>query len=366
MLAQAFAALSPLFRDAYQTLLSRELPASSSLRPLHERYLRYASGDSVLPRPILAYMGYHARSPAIDFADADRLLECFLIAQLLRDILAIHDDVVDEDMEKFGAPTLPLAFSSDRGLHGSLTRSGKDLALFYGDILFGVLGRLVSELPTHAIARVQRLVGETFAVTSAGQAEELLVERSPVASTTPEDVLSIAERKAARYCYSFPFLLGAYVAGHSDEDTGSAARLLIAIGRASQVIDDITGAFPGVVDRDKDSIGEIMQLRRTIPLVLFARTPTLPAGTRALLSQEPPLAEGDALALRQAMWKSDVPERSLALSEDLLAEAMRLFDRMVAEARIGAPTSEYLADLIEFRLRGSLGRLREGIAACRT
>jgi geranylgeranyl pyrophosphate synthase len=309
-------------------------------------------------------MGFHALSGSVDFTDDEGLLDRLLIAQLLRDILAIHDDVVDEDHEKFGAPTLPLSLSSDRGLEGELSRQGKDLALFYGDILFGVLGKLVGKLPSHALARVQGLIGETFAVTSSGQAEELLVESSPVADTTVGTILGIAERKAAHYCYVFPFRLGAYLAGHSDEDIEAGARLLLAIGRASQVIDDITGAFPGVVDDDKDSIGEIMQLRRTVPLVLFARESSPDEQSQRLLLQHPPLEQNEALELRRAMWKSDVPQRALELCEAQLAVAMRCFDEVRSEMRIGVPTREYLADLIDFRLRGSLERLRKGIAAC--
>ena len=365
MLEQAFKCLSPKFSAAYQVLLSRELPSDPLLGLVNDKYRQYATSDSVLPRPILAYMGYHAMSEHVDFSDTDGLLDMLLIAQLLRDILAIHDDVVDEDREKFGAPTLPLSFSSDLGLKGELTRGGKDMAIFYGDILFGVLGRLIGKLPLHTLTRVQQLVGETLAVTSSGQVEELLIENSPVLDTSVETILRIAERKAARYCYVFPFCLGAYLAGHSDEDIGSGASLLLAIGRASQVIDDITGAFPGVVDEDKDSIGEIRSLRRTVPLVLFAQINSMDASSRRLLTQPPPLSHEDAIALRFAMWKSEAPQRALELCEAQLTAALRGLALMESENRIGGPTKEYLADLIEFRLRGSLERLRKGISEIR-
>jgi geranylgeranyl pyrophosphate synthase len=356
MLQEAFNVLSPVFMTRYQQLLTNELPSDPELERINRKYMVYAQGDRFLPRPILAYFGYHATSNDVDFSDVHDIADGLLLAQLLRDVLAIHDDVVDEDREKFGAPTLPLALSSEEGSGKLLTQHGKDLAIYYGDLLVGVMHRLIARLEPCAASRVLRLVGDTLAITSQGQLEELLIERRSIAEVDPNLILMISERKAAYYCYAFPFKLGVCLAGHYDDSVEDARMLLTKVGQASQVIDDITGAFPGVIDSDKDSIGELMHLRRTIPLILLAQQ-NLPDTLRRILENEPPLDEKDALQVREALWGSNVPHLALEVCNRLLAGVDSLIDQVC----IGEASMAYFRDLIDFRLRDTVERLRKAI-----
>ncbi len=128
MLEQAFAALSPRLTDPYVSLLGRELAGSPELAELYRVYVEYALRDRHLARPVLAYFGYHATSATVDFTELPTIGDGLLLAQLLRDFLAIHDDIVDEDLDKFGAPPLPVALSTPDGAGTALTKRGKDLA----------------------------------------------------------------------------------------------------------------------------------------------------------------------------------------------------------------------------------------------
>ncbi len=97
MLAEAFTHLSPQLVERYRALLAHEVADSPELDHLHQLYTEYALRDLHLPRPVLAYFGYHALSDAVDFTDVDRIGDGLVLPQLLRDVLAIRDDVVDED-----------------------------------------------------------------------------------------------------------------------------------------------------------------------------------------------------------------------------------------------------------------------------
>ncbi|MBV9011894.1 MAG: polyprenyl synthetase family protein [Pseudonocardiales bacterium] len=155
-------------------------------------------------------------------------------------------------------PPLPVALSNTVG---QLTQHGKDLALYYGDFLVGVLFRVAADVPGEAGRVLVRLITDTLYVNQRGQLAELLAEEKPLTDVTIGDLLLIGERKAAHYCYSFPFVLGATLVGHAIADIEPAVRLLLKIGTASQVVDDIPGTFPGVIDHDKDTLGEIANLR---------------------------------------------------------------------------------------------------------
>lgn len=355
MLTEAFTTLSPRLAHGYEALLGHYLASSPELDGLHRQYRAYALRDTYLPRPVLAYFGYHAHSSEVDFNDLDHIGPGIYLAQLLRDFLAIHDDIVDEDLDKFGAPPLPVAMSATNG--AALTKNGKDLALYYGDLLMGVALRVATDLGGDTAARVSSLLANTLYTNQRGQLAELLTETSSVSSTTVDDLLLIGERKAAHYCYAFPFALGAHLAGHDPGPLTSVRELLLRIGTASQVIDDLTGAFPGAIDHDKDTLGEIAHLRRTVPLVLLAAS-DLPQDIAALLARAAPLLEEEALALRDHMWASDVPLQALAVCE----ESVGWIQAAAEELPLGRAAHQYLGDLVNHRLADSLARLRASIA----
>lgn len=181
---------------------------------------------------------------------------------------------------------------------------------------------------------------------------ELLTEERQLRDTNVEDVLLIGEHKAANYCYAFPFALGATLAGHPPDVIDPVVSVLRAIGTLSQVVDDLTGAFPGVIDNDKDTLGEIANLRRALPLVLLAHN-TAQADIIELLSGPTPLDENDARQLREYLWNSDAPRLALTLCRDKLSRIQSL----VHTLPIGKATATYLDDLVRHRLATTISHL---------
>lgn len=355
MLDDAFTHLSPRLATRYHALLDRELADSPELADMHRAYTDYARLDAHLPRPILAYFGYHALAEGVDFTDLDDIGDALLIPQLLRDVLAIHDDVVDEDLDKFGAQPLPVALSG--GSPGVLTEHGKNLALFYADLLVGVMLRVTTTLPSPIAAAISHLIGQILYTNQRGQLAELRAETRPLTDTTIDDVLCIGERKAAYYCYVFPFTLGARLAGHHDQMIAPVVDLLVRIGTASQVIDDLTGAFPGLIDNDKDTLAEIAHLRRTIPMVLLAQHHGDDHHIHDLLTATAPLSRTDALQLRADLLNSSVPRRASALCTSLITD----ISVMLADLPTGRATTTYLRDLVQHRLVTSVDRLQAAV-----
>jgi geranylgeranyl pyrophosphate synthase len=133
--------------------------------------------------------------------------------------------------------------------------------------------------------------------------------------------------------------------GHEQEIIEPARLVLVEIGKVSQVIDDITGTFPGILDDDKDSIGEIANLRRTIPLVLLAQQ-ELPTWVRDLLGSKPPLDHSVAIQLREVLWHSQVPALALELCQRSITEIKLRLENLA----LGRVTHAYLIDLFRHRL----------------
>lgn len=359
MLEEAFAQLSPVLLSRYEALIRRETAESPELHSLHAEYLPYALRDQFLPRPILAYMGYHATSSSVPFNDLDIIGDELFLPQLVRDFLAIHDDVVDEDLEKFGEPPLPVAYSYRSGKRAGstgITKQGKDFALFYGDFLLGIIFRIVARMdPPSAAVRMTKLLADTLYVNQRGQLKELLLEEQPLTVATIDNVLDVHKKKAAYYCYSLPFEVGVVTGGHDPALARSVGVVLLELGTASQIIDDVTGALPGVLDHDKDTLGEIINLRRTVPLVLLAQQERLAPDVRNLLSYESPLDQGQALRVREALWASDVPRQCVSLVEEYASKV----SVQLGSLAVAGPAREYLSDLVDRRLMANVAKLRE-------
>lgn len=66
MLAEAFHKLSPQLATLYSALLTRELAGRPELASLHGAYIEYAQRDRHLPRPVLAYFGFHAVADVVE------------------------------------------------------------------------------------------------------------------------------------------------------------------------------------------------------------------------------------------------------------------------------------------------------------
>jgi len=355
MLTEAFTTLSPQLAARYHAVLARALIGSPELTTLHEHYLDYARLDAHLPRPVLAYFGYHATAEEVTFGDLDTIGNGLLIAQLVRDFLAIHDDIVDEDLDKFGTAPLPVRLSGQ--VDQKLNQHGKNLALYYGDFLIGVIFQLAANTGTYAPS-VTRLIGDTIYVTQRGQLAELLTEKRKLRDTEVEDVLLVGERKAAHYCYGFPFALGATLAGHPPEMIDPVVSLLLVIGTLSQAVDDLVGAFPKVIKNDKDSLGEIANLRRTLPLVLLAHN-TIQTDVIELLSAPTPLDEDGARRIREHLWDSDVPRLALILCQSKLDRVQSRLNKLP----VGTATATYLNDLVHYRLTTNINCLARALVA---
>ncbi|WP_434582205.1 polyprenyl synthetase family protein [Carbonactinospora thermoautotrophica] len=326
MLKELFATLSPRLRDRYRNLLAdwlgKHLPHGGQLT---EVYLRYALGDEYLPRPLLMLIAYSADRARVGEPELAELGNLVFLPQVMRDLLAIHDDVIDEDIEKFGQPTIPAAFTR---LAGGNAKTGRDLAILWSDLLFSLLDDLIdqADLSPELGHQLSRVVSRALRRTQRGQLRELQFQAFAPAAIGPEDLLAMYADKAAEYCYAAPFELGAVLAGLDPARRHAARAVLEDIGVASQVIDDIAGGCPDMLGHHKDTRGEILNLRRSLLLVRLART--LPANH---------------------------PLTSVLAADRLARRAAERLD----DLRLGPAAREYLHDLLQVRVLDALAPLTQ-------
>ena len=177
-------------------------------------------------RPFLTVAAYQAlcEDPEAPIPDAVKKLavavECFHKASL------IHDDIEDEDDERYGEKTLC-------GEHGVA------VALNAGDLLIGEGYRLIAEsgVPAAAALAMVRVAADGQRALCQGQGAELAWARAPKPLATKE-VIEIFRLKTAP-AFEVALKLGAAAAGQLDDTADALRAYSEALGIAYQIRDDM-------------------------------------------------------------------------------------------------------------------------------
>lgn len=351
MLKEAFQELSPRILERYRSFLGRSLPADPKLRSLHDLYSEYTCRDINFPRPILTFFGRFHREERVSFDSLDEIGPPLFISQILRDFLAIHDDIVDEDIIKFDKPALPVLYSTDEMgplsyLSANLSKQGKDLALYYGDLLVGMIYKTLEGAPQASMNELLKLVNDTIMLNQTGQLRELLLQKKDIKSLDVDEIVQIYVLKASYYCYSFPFEVGLALSGASKALQEKSRSLLLRLGAASQIVDDVVGVFPDLFNHGKDTVGELIHLRRTIPLILLSKK--LDSGDEILeiLNHTVAISNDEAKRIKIEMYKRGILEETAAL----MKKTVQGLPGEIETLPVGSATKEYLKDLLESRV----------------
>lgn len=207
--------------------------------------------------------------PAVDqVADAVEMLHTAFI---------VHDDVIDGDDLRRGAPSTPGRFHADALRVGAPAAAARSFAtagaILTGDLALGAAMRAVASapVPRERMLQLLDLFDHTLAVSAAG---ELADVRLSLGSEEPtlQEALSVAEQKTAVYSFSLPMQCGAVLADSPDRLVDGLGRIGRHLGLAYQLVDDLTAVFGTPAQTGRPGIaGDLREGKRT-PLVVHART----------------------------------------------------------------------------------------------
>ena len=220
-------------------------------------------------RPMLTAAVFHVAGGEIEKIRRAAIgVECFHKASL------IHDDIEDNDDERYGIPTVHLKY-------------GVPAAINTGDFLIGEGYRLIasSDFSGDTRAAMTLVAAKGHCELSLGQGEEIAFCRKPF-PVTENAVLHIYEQKTAA-AFEVALLVGAHAAGVDETTCQQLSAFSRAVGTAYQLQDDIED-FRSAPGRAAD----LLSLRPTIYLAV------------ACASDHP-----EVRAAMTAVWTGDVEGR---------------------------------------------------------
>ncbi len=214
-------------------------------------------------RPFLTIAAYQALREDPEGQISDDLKLAAISVEAFHKASLIHDDIEDNDAERYGEPTLH-------------SEHGVGVALNVGDLLIGEGYRLLAEMQcaSHLRSACLKVAAEGQRELCRGQGAELLWNNNPVALNGTQ-VLEIFRSKTAP-AFEVALKIGAALAGQLDETADVLHTYSENLGIAYQIRDDLddlgddsaadnqVSIRPSIIlallrERGKDEVKEIME-----------------------------------------------------------------------------------------------------------
>lgn len=349
MLEKIFYEFSENIAKEYKKYITNTINSGSKM--LDQLYGEYTSLDAFYPRPILTYLGTEYEADNLSDIATCGFPSIIYIPQIIRDVGAIHDDVIDEDLIKFNTDTFPFAISKffDPKLN-SMSKKGKSLAILFADYIFPIVYDIVTHADRDEKTRLELInsVNRVLLKTNIGQITELELEQRTLFSISESEILALYDKKAADYCYAFPFELGLIYAGAPRALIDESREILLKIGACSQVVNDIEGIFYESYGDERNTLSDLLEMRRTYLLVKLSKI-TSNDTVRKLLEQDS-LNGDEAQVIKAEMLACNLME-SVCL--DIKRICTDLSCR-INNLNLGNVTKSYFQDLINVRILTNL------------
>ena len=227
--------------------------------------------------------------------------------ELLHTALIVHDDVIDRDFTRRGAPNISGTYRAIAVAGGASAEAaehkGISAAVIAGDLALFNAYRLIdrSGVADEVRYRLIEVMDEALFASAAG---ELIDVDFSTALDMPrvDDILTMERLKTAVYSFECPLQAGAILAGASEEVVATLGDFGREIGIAYQIVDDLLGVFGAEAETGKTTIGDLREGKRTV-MISYA-TGTAAWETISPLIGKADLSEAEAEEVRAVLISS--------------------------------------------------------------
>ncbi len=227
------------------------------------------NGNGKFLRAALVALGYQ------NYSDQNDYLALALAVEVFQTSILIHDDIIDKADTRRGNPTIPVSYKQ---IYSHISSDFKDkqadfansMALCIGDLGFYLADELIvtnysqnkqlSKILSyyHQIA-IKTCMGEMMDVTLPFKAT--LLQADPDLETKIMEVYTL---KTAWYSVVGPYCLGMILGGALEEEIKQMEKILLNVGIAFQIKDDILGIYGDANHLGKPINSDIEECKQTL------------------------------------------------------------------------------------------------------
>lgn len=292
-------------------------------------------------RPLSAPPRGGARSPA--------LLRLAAALELFQAGLLVHDDIMDKDELRRGAPTMHKVFEASEARHGAseARQTGEAIGICAGDIYYFIAWKIITSISPQL---GQRFASELVDVCLA-QIRDVRFGARAAFPPLP-DILEVYAYKTARYTISLPLGAGAALAGREDA-LPALEELGMALGTLFQIQDDYLGLFGDERALGKPIGSDIREGKKTPFMALLS--PKLSQADRrrfdGIFGRED-IGREEVDCVRDFVARYGVKDEVRSLAETYAAESRRLLAALPSRVSgISSPALALLGEFIDYSLQ---------------
>ena len=274
---------------------------------------------------------------APDSTEPDALWDLCAALEIFQSAALVHDDLIDNSDVRRGVPAAHRALETahrDAGWSGDAEAFGRSAAVLLGDLLVAWSDDLLEQaLIAHPHASAVRTeYARMRRDVTLGQVLDIVEESAwnvHEAASHVERALRVASLKSARYSIEQPLILGAALAGATDEQLKSLRAFGHPVGMAFQLRDDVLGVFGDSAVTGKPAGDDLREGKRTA-LIAVARAGLTTDGRREIddLLGNPALSDAQISALRSTITDTG----ALQAVETMISDYADAADRALTDA----------------------------------
>ena len=232
-----------ILEDFEAALRQMQTPAEPEL--LYAPIIYSMSGGGKRLRPVLLLIANEAFG-----GNPDKAMPAALAVEVFHNFTLLHDDIMDNAAVRRGKPSV-------------FAKWGENVAILSGDAMLITAYKYLAMLDAERLARVMPIFNEMALEVCEGQQYDMDFES--MTTVTVEDYILMIERKTSALL-SGSAMIGATLAGASDEDVKKIYRFATELGLAFQLQDDMLDSF-GDEALGKKIGGEILEGKQTYLMV---------------------------------------------------------------------------------------------------
>ncbi len=235
-----------------------------------ERLSAYCLRPGKRIRPALMYYGYRL----FEGENEKEIIKASIAPEILHAYLLIHDDIMDEDAMRRGEATMHEIYTDEhRRLYKKYDPAhfGEAMAICLGDVgcHYAMQALAAADFPSDKKTAAILKLHQQIITVGYGQMLDVMSTVMEDEDVTEEYVMRVHKYKTGVYTYETPLMIGATLAGASEEDIKVLSNYAIPAGIAFQIQDDILGMFGDQEKTGKANDSDLKEGKHTL-LILKA------------------------------------------------------------------------------------------------
>jgi len=344
-----FAARALRLRAHIEAFLAAEAQRSAAISKwaadVFPRLAAFA-GQGKLLRGNLALLGCELGGGDL----TDSVYDIGAALEIMHSSILVHDDIIDEDLQRRGAPTLHAAYARHYATAGLAPapsrRVGEALALCAADAGFFVAYSLLCAAAPEAevLRRMVRLWSREFAQVALGEMDDLALALSG-APASLDSILQFYRSKTARYTFCVPLETGLLCAQAPTTIIAPVCALGEHLGIIFQIKDDELGLFGEAATIGKPVGADVIQNKKTVyHHYLLAQVGAADAARLRRLFGAAQVSAEEMTYVRQMLLDSGAK----ATVDALIRDRARAAHACVNALPVAAAQQEQLRQLVEY------------------